>query len=187
MRHTEGRHYICIDNRTTQHHLPAAMGAKSEYLQIRVTSRQKALLKRAAAAVGQDVSAYVLSRALPNARLRFGELLGVLGEASDHRFVLAELNDFLAALPPGEMRDATGHADLAAVSPFLRNYVAAMVEQAAYRNGIPAPPWTRQVPPLDTPWFATPMKALRLHLLRAAPVPFKRRNLFVDSSVGSRV
>jgi len=26
-----------------------------------------------------------------------------------------------------------------------------------------------------------------LHLLRAAPVPFKRRNIFIDSSVGDRV
>jgi hypothetical protein len=43
------------------------------------------------------------------------------------------------------------------------------------------------VPPLDEPHFATPLRGLRLHLLRASPVAFKRRNIFVDSSVGDRV
>jgi uncharacterized protein (DUF1778 family) len=163
------------------------VAAKSEHLQIRVTAREKALLKRAAAAAGQDVSTYVLARATPPARIRFAELLALLGDDADHRFALAELNDFLAALAPSELREAVGHADLAALSPFLRNYVAAMVEQASYIKGVPAPAWTRQIPPLDTPWFATPLKNLRLHLLRSAPVPFKRRNIFVDASVGSRV
>lgn len=163
------------------------MGAKSEYLQIRVTPHQEALLRRAAAAAGQDISTYVLSRAIPNARRRFAELLNALGREEDYRYVLAELNDFLGALGASELREAVDSADPGRLSPFLKNYVAAMVEQASHLKGIPAPSWTRQVPPLDVPWFATPMKGLRLHLLRAAPVPFKRRNLFVDSSVGSRV
>ena len=163
------------------------MGTKSEYLQIRVTPRQKALLKRAAAAAGVDVSTYVLARAVPDARLRFAELLDRLARTDDHRYVLAELNDFLAALGPAELRDAVDGADLPALSPFLKNYVAAMVEQASYIKGILAPSWTLGVLPLEAPWFATSITGLRLHLLRAAPVPFKRRNLFVDASVGSRV
>ena len=46
-----------------------------------------------AAQAGQGVSAYVLSRALPKARLRFEELVAALGEAEDRRFALAELNE----------------------------------------------------------------------------------------------
>jgi hypothetical protein len=164
-----------------------AMGAKSEHLQIRVTEREKALLKRAAAAAGQDLSTYVLARVIPPARVRFAELLTLLGEATDHRYALAELNDFLTALPLAELRDAVDHAQMDRLSPFLRNYVAAMVEQASAMKRVPAPAWTREVSPLDEPWFATSMKSLRLHLLRASPVPFKRRNIFVDASVGSRV
>ena len=163
------------------------MGAKSQHLQIRVTPREKALLKRAAAAAGQDLSTYVLARAIPPARVRFAELVTLLGDDTDRRYVLAELNDFLAALAPAELRDAVPHAELGSLSPFLRNYVAAMVEQASHLAGVPAPSWTQDIPPLEAPWFATPLKSLRLHLLRAAPVPFKRRNLFVDASVGSRV
>ncbi len=31
------------------------------------------------------------------------------------------------------------------------------------------------------------LAGLRLHLLRESPVPFKRRNIFIDSSIGDRV
>ncbi|HEY7408154.1 MAG TPA: DUF1778 domain-containing protein [Gemmatimonadaceae bacterium] len=163
------------------------MSSKSEHLQIRVTARQKAMLKQAAAAAGQDVSTYVLARAIPDVRLTFAELLGALRRAEDHRYVLAELNDFLATLAPSEFRGAVETADVGGLSPFLANYVAAMVEQGSHLKGISAPPWTREVAPLRAPWFATPMNALRFHLLRASPVAFKRRNLFVDASVGARV
>ena len=163
------------------------MGPKSEHLQIRLTARQKALLKRAATAAGQDVSTYVLLRAIPPARIRFAQLLALLADTAEHRNVLAELNDFLVALAPAELRDALVDADLGSLSDFLKNYVAAMVEQASHLAAVQAPAWTMRVAPLETPWFATSMKSLRLHLLHASPVPFKRRNIFVDAAVGSRV
>ncbi|HEX5387092.1 MAG TPA: DUF1778 domain-containing protein [Gemmatimonadales bacterium] len=163
------------------------MASKSQHLQIRLTPQQKAALKRLASAAGQDVSSYVLSRTLPPARLRFEELLALLRDGTERRYVLAELNDLLSALAPGELREAVAHADLAHLSPFLRNYVAAMVEQASNLKHVRPPSWTAQVGPLAIPWFATPLASMRLHLLRASPVPFKRRNLFVDAAVGDRV
>jgi hypothetical protein len=45
----------------------------------------------------------------------------------------------------------------------------------------------RDVVPLTEPYFPTPLKSLREHLLIAAPIPFKRRNIFVDASIGQRV
>jgi hypothetical protein len=65
--------------------------------------------------------------------------------------------------------------------------VAAMVECAAAAKRVPTPGWTRRVPPVETPWFATSLARLTLHLLLASPAPFRRRNLFIDSSVGDRV
>lgn len=167
------------------------MVTKSKQLQIRVTPREKATLKRLAAAAGQDLSSYVLSRALPRPALEFERLIRALGrhcrDGDERRLALAALNDLLAGLSPVELRDAIGDVDLAGLSPFLRNYVAAMVEQAAHAAGVSPPAWTRSVAPLDAPWFATPLPGLRLHLLESSPVPFKRRNLFVDASVGDRV
>jgi uncharacterized protein (DUF1778 family) len=163
------------------------MAAKSQYLQIRVTPRQKAALKRLASAAGRDISSYVLSRSLPPAQQRFEELLALLAAGEEPRYVLAELNDLLTGLAGLELREAVAQADVTRLSPWLANYVAAMVEQACHVTGVPSPAWTVKVAPLESPWFATPMKSLRLHLLRAAPVAFRRRNLFVDATIGARV
>ena len=62
-----------------------------------------------------------------------------------------------------------------------------MVELASQQKGVTPPAWTSEVEPLPEPWFATDLPGLRLHLLRSAPVAFKRRNLFVDASIGDRV
>lgn len=163
------------------------MPAKSAQLQIRVTAAEKAALKRAARRAGVDVSRYVLSRVLPQARSRLGEILTALRRGEDPRFVLAELNDLLSGLAPAAFTDVVADLDVQPLSPFLRNYVSAMVEQAASQKGQVPPAWVRDVDPLDDPYFAVPFVRLRPHLLRAAPAAFKRRNLFIDATVGDRV
>lgn len=160
--------------------------SRSEQVQIRVTAQEKAALKRLARRTGQGVSAYVLSRALPKARLRFEELVDALGNESERRFALAEINDLLSDLTRAEFRDAVTDAPKIA-SPYWQNYVAALVEQAAQRIGVMPPRWVSDIEPLSEPRFVVPLASLRLHLLRAAPVPFRRRNLFVDSGMGDRV
>lgn len=163
------------------------MAVKTEQLQIRVTPRQKEVLKRRARQAGLDLSAYVLSRALPAPAARFADLLDELRREERPSYVLAALNDFLTGLAAADLAAAVADADLAGLSPFLRNYVAAMVEQAAQRRRVAPPAWARDVEPLEEPWFAVPFAGLRPHLLATAPVAFKRRNLFVDSTVGDRV
>lgn len=160
---------------------------KSDQIQIRVSPRQKAALKRLAALAKQDVSGYVLSRALPDARVRFGELVRALGDDDARRFALAELNDLLTDLARVELSATVASANLEGLAPLWSNYVAAMVEHAAWLKGVAAPAWVHDVPPLARPHFATTLRGLRLHLLRAAPVAFKRRNIFVDASLGARV
>jgi hypothetical protein len=163
------------------------MGAKTGQLQIRVTRDQKASIKRLARRAGQSLSSYVLSRVLPDVRVRFSEILQALREDGERRFALAELNDLLAGLAPSEFADAVADAELEKLSPLVANYVAAMVEQAANRMGVDPPVWTAEMEPLEKPYFAVPYRRLRPHLLRTSPVAFKRRNIFVDSSVGDRV
>jgi hypothetical protein len=100
-------------------------------------------------------------------------------------YVLAELNDLLAGAPRDqiELLSAPSIHD-----PYLANYVAAMVEQAIHRKGGIRPPlWAARVAPLSRPVFAAPWMSLRAHLLLESPVPFRRRNIFIDSSVGDRV
>jgi hypothetical protein len=61
-----------------------------------------------------------------------------------------------------------------------------MVEQACARKGEEHPEWTSAVSPLDRPRFVVELESLRPHLLRASPVPFKRRNIFIDATIGDR-
>lgn len=161
--------------------------SRTEQLQIRVTATEKAALKRLARQAGQGVSAYVLSRALPRVRLRFEALVRSIADEDERRFALAELNDMLAGLTRAELLDAINDAQGQDLTPYWQNYVAAMVEQAAQQKGVMPPRWLSAIEPLTEPHFVAPMARLRLHLLRAAPVPFRRRNIFVDSGLGDRV
>jgi hypothetical protein len=168
------------------------MGRKTSHLQIRVTPAQKAALRRLAREAGQDLSSYVLTRALPPSHRRFEALVRSLGaaDAAERPYVLAEMNDFLSGLSGPELERAVASPDptaLGATSDYERNYVAAMVELACARKEIDPPSWTADVPPLDRPRFGTALSSLRSYLLRVSPVPFKRRNIFVDSSIGDRV
>lgn len=167
--------------------LACSVAVKSEQLQIRLTHEQKTALKRLARRAGVDVSSYVLARVLPCAHSRMVAILAELRRDGDHRYALAELNDVLSGLTPAEFQDAVADFQLEGLSPFLRNYVAAMVEQTAHQKGALSPQWVHEVEPLEQPYFAVPFARLRLHLLRTAPAAFKRRNIFIDSTIGDRV
>ena len=161
--------------------------SRTEQLQIRLTPAEKSALKRLARQAGQGFSAYILARALPRARLRFEELVQSLSDEGNRRFALAELNDLLQSLTGAEILDAVGTAPSRDLSPYWQNYLAAMVEQASQQKGVSPPTWLGDIEPLTEPHFVAPLPKLRSHLLRASPVPFRRRNIFVDSGVGDRV
>jgi hypothetical protein len=164
------------------------MGSRDTFLQVRISTTEKAELERRARRAGQDVSSYVRGRVLPVSRERVQALVDRPGsDPDDRRYTLAELNDLLAGLPPAHLRSAVDELDVTGLTLLLRNYVAAMVEQATHAGGVRAPAWTADVPALAEPWFAVPFLSLRPHLLKESPVAFKRRNLFVDASVGGRV
>jgi hypothetical protein len=161
--------------------------AKSHQLQIRVSAGQKAALRRQARRAGLDMSTYVLARVLPASAVKVAELIGALADADPPRFPLAELNDVLNGLAASAYPEAVEGVDVGRLSPYLQNYVAAMVEHAALQKGVSPPKWAREIEPLEAPAFAVPFPRLRTYLLRASPVAFKRRNLFVDATVGDRV
>lgn len=167
------------------------MATKSHQLQIRVTPDEKSAIRRLARAAGLDVSSYVLARALPATQGRFDGLLRALAEAPRNAPTsLPSSNDFLSALSGPELAAAVGLVEwavLEALPGYERNYVAAMVELLCARKDRPPPAWTPHVRPLAQPRFGTELKSVRPHLLRASRVPFKRRNIFIDASIGDRV
>jgi hypothetical protein len=163
------------------------MSPRSSQLQIRVTPREKAVLRRQAALAGLDLSAYVLLRALPSPDTAWQELVAALASADEPGYVLAELNDLLTRSAPIEFTRLTALEPPRGLAPWTANYLAALVEQAAALKSVAPPVWSARIAPLAEPWFGTALRSLRPYLLRVSPVPFKRRNLFVDSGIGSRV
>ena len=163
-----------------------AEARKSEQLQIRIGKSEKAELQRRAKAAGMSVSSWVLARTLPPKGTTFQRLVRQLGDSEAPSFALAALNDFLAALTADEFRSALAEPP-PKLSPLHRAYLAAMVEHSASLKCAPVPRWAVETPALERPYFASQLLALRLHLLASSPPAFRRRNLFVDASVGDRV
>jgi hypothetical protein len=161
--------------------------AKNAQLQVRVTTAEKSAIARLARLAGQDMSTYVLGRVLPVPAAQFAELVRGSAGGEGARLGLAELNSFLASLGAAELEAAVAARPAVQWSEVMANTVAAMVEVACVGRRVPVPQWVREVPPLAEPVFGSTLQSLRLHLLSHSPPPFRRRNLFVDATVGDRV
>jgi uncharacterized protein (DUF1778 family) len=161
--------------------------SKLAQLQIRVSEAEKAAIRRAADGAGMDMSTYVLSRVLPASRQALQQALLELSAATRPSLILADINALLSKLTATELRDAVELRPEAELPPFLANYVAAMIELASHIRGIQPPAWLRRIPPLTEPVFGSSLESLRLHLLTSSPAPFRRRNIFIDASIGGRV
>jgi hypothetical protein len=166
----------------------AKMG-KTTQLQLRVALAEKREIQRRAKGAGVSVSAWVLGQLLPQPQLEFQQLVTDLARTGGRTasFALAALHDFLLRQQTTSFEIAANEAPKATLSPFLHTYLAAMIEHAAVRKGARVPQWVLSVGPLAEPHFASELASLRLYLLSHSPAAFRRRNLFVDSAVGSRV
>lgn len=160
---------------------------KTAQLQIRVSAEEKRLIAHAAQRAGMDMSSYVLQRVLGVHESRMQELMRLVGNQANRSYGYAELNDFLVSLSGTELRRAVANRPFDSLPPEVANYVTAMIEQTCARAGVEVPAWTQKVKPLATPVFGSQLSALRLHLLANSPAPFKRRNVFIDTSIGGRV
>ena len=160
---------------------------KSLQLQIRVSPRQKAAIARFAHKANIGISQWVLSKALPSSQQEFQALLDQLKAASNPKYILAEIHDLLNAVAADEFELMVSQPPHVLMSSYLMNYIAAMVEYAAAKKARTAPAWTREIPPLDQPVFGSDLESLKLYLFTHSPPPFRRRNIFIDSTIGQRV
>lgn len=161
--------------------------SKISQLQIRVSPTQKTAIQKAAKAANMDMSKWVLQRLFPPQAKRFQTLTQALTKTKQARYALAELNDFLSTMTRDEFSLAVENKPTAGLSSYYLNYVTAMVEHAAVQKGLSPPPWTETIPALDKPTFGTDLQSLRLYLLSHSPIPFRRRNIFIDATIGDRL
>lgn len=162
---------------------------KSEQLQIRVSSAEKNLIRQLAKQAKMDMSKYVVSKVLANDNSRFMQILRNLIVSGKKSYALADLNDFLDKLKRNDFLNALNLSNLSdfKLNSYLANYVAAMIELAATKKNVAPPDWLAQIEPLEDPVFGSDLKSLRLHLLLNSPAPFRKRNIFIDASIGDRI
>jgi uncharacterized protein (DUF1778 family) len=179
--------FVLTTDRDRAKSLAMARSGKTTQLQLRVTPEEKAAIQRSAKRAGMDMSSYVLARVLPSQRLQVQEILADLTRDEARRNALAELGKLLRPLGPEELRDAVSDPPPSSLSAELQNYVAAIVEHACGKQGIRPPAWTASIPPLAKPLFASSLESLRLYLLTHSPPPYRRRNIFIDTSIEGHV
>lgn len=160
---------------------------KTAQMQLRVSPAQKRAIKLRAKQAGQNMSDWILNTLLPPSRNDLQEIFATLARTTEPSYALADLNDLLSRLLAAEFQAATAEKPADPLSPYLENYIAALIEHAAAQKGVPSPTWTQSVRPLRDPHFGVSLKSLRLHLLTNAPPAFRNRNIFIDSSIGDRV
>lgn len=161
---------------------------KSTWLQIRLTPEQKSLLRSKAEAAGEDLSAYVLQRTLGLDASEVDKHIRWMLRDPDRHFAYAEFEDLLLAMPAHRAVElAERPKDFDRLSPWQQNLVAAKIEMRSTLWGVQPPAWTLDVPSLEQPYFAAGLMNLRPYLLVKSPVPFRRRNLFVEYGIGGRL
>lgn len=156
-------------------------------LQIRVSPTEKAAICAAAKHVNMSISEWILTQILPANLRRFQDLVMQLKQNANISYVFAELHDLFHASQPKEFERMVSQPMMVNLTPYLENYLAAMIEYAANQKGIPAPNWVNNIKPLDKPVFGSDLLNLRLYLLTHSPPPFRSRNIFIDSTIGKRV
>ena len=162
---------------------------KSEYIQIRVSEHEKKTIKTAAYEAGLDMSAYILGHLDIDLTSQWESLLANLqgSKSEDLHYPWAAIIDFLTPLNANQFQHLFQSAHKWALSPENLNYLAATVERKALNLGISAPKWLLDIPPCANPYFADETPKLKLYLLLHGDPVFRRRNIFIDSSIGGRI
>jgi hypothetical protein len=164
---------------------------KTEQLQIRVSPEAKSTIRKRAQAANMDMSEWILSVLFPPAAREFQSLVAEVAkqkQSSNRFYAFAALSDLLHGLEPDTLAQAVAdRIEIERRDEFIFIYIAAMVELACHQKKINPPTWIQEAQGLSQPYFGSSLLSLRLYLMTHSPVPFKKRNIFIDSSVGDRL
>jgi hypothetical protein len=163
---------------------------KTDHIQIRVTKEEKAAIQAASQRAHLEMSQWILQKILPDPEAKLLTLLAKLKRVENTKnrsFILNELASFLARLSGHELQMAIAKPINIGLSELMDNYVAAMIEQACVFKKIAPTLWLTEKTSVEQPFFGTKLQSMRLYLLIVSPPSFKKRNIFIDSSIGELV
>ena len=133
------------------------------------------------------MSSWVLSKISNNQSKEFLRVVEKLVSSKKQSYIYAEIHDLLMKCGNNIFNKTIESSPTVELNSFQINYVAAMVEYRAMQLNEKIPAWCSEITTLDTPYFGSSLKSLNLYLLLNSPLAFRKRNIFIDSSVGQRV
>ncbi|PCI64572.1 MAG: hypothetical protein COB38_12570 [Gammaproteobacteria bacterium] len=161
--------------------------AKDEFLQIRLSSKQKESIRNAAKMANADMSSWILSKVLNSQSDDFLKVIEKLVSSQQQSYIYAEIHDLLMKCDHNIFGETVKLPPTAQLNSFQLNYITAMVEHRAMQLSEKTPNWCSEINSLKKPHFGSNLKCLKLYLLLNSPLAFRKRNIFIDSTVGQRV
>lgn len=163
---------------------------KNSFIQIRVSTEEKELIRSRAKQAHLEMSEWILQSIIPNPQAKFLSLLARLKRVQDSKernFVINEIAVFLHRLSSEELHRAVSNPLEVGLNNLMDNYIAAMIEQTCVAKKIIAPVWLSEKTGVAEPFFGVEFFAVRLYLLSVSPPSFRKRNIFIDASIGDLV
>lgn len=159
---------------------------KTDFIQIRISKDEKKRFAKLAKLQGQSLSEWIISKlSSDSSSIEIKKIYAKLRKAEDSSYILALLNDYLMNMPEllwnDALKDSPENIDIENLC-----YIASMIERATEIRGLELPQWVKDIGPLSKPYFGSKLKNLRMYLLINSPIAFRKRNIFIDASVGDR-
>lgn len=148
---------------------------------------EKQWIQKKAKELDLDMSVWVKQLLFSQKNQTYMNLMDAISNSKFSKEALAHFNDFLDRLPAKDFVETVMEIPGIFKDTFHGNYIAAMVEMAAHQKKVAPPSWTKKYTGMEEPYFASSFENLRFHLLVSSPIPFRKRNIFIDSTIGDRI
>lgn len=155
---------------------------KTQKIEVRLTEAEKNMLKRMCKIQNKEVSELVKEKLFLRSNQEFCELVEDIEATKQDPFAFARLSEFLKVLTPENFLKAVEYFPSHIQSPFCKAYVASMVEFTAHVLGVLPPLWVKETVALEEPYFGSTLKNMRAYLMTQSPIPFRQRNIFIESA-----
>jgi len=136
---------------------------------------------------GMEMSSWVKKQLFSKDKRTYLDILKHVIPGENNKEGFALFHDFLNNITPTLLADVVVDLPERLRDTLSGNYMAAMVEVACHIKGVIPPLWVQKYKGLMTPYFSSTLPSLRMYLMQSSPPPFRRRNIFIDASIGDRV
>lgn len=160
---------------------------KDTHIQIRLSSTQKKVVEKNAKTQGLSISQYLLNLIEKDSSFdkKLTIIINEILKNGLDPYLLSEFSILVLDLSNNDLLKLVEKPFSSNCNGLSLNYLLATLETELKRRNLELPEWFGNIKSLKEPWFGTNLKSLRGFLLLNSPLAFRRRNIFIDSLIGS--